>query len=351
MNKNQIIIFSIILCHIFVLSNCKREKNVEKKELKELVFYNWKNFTDKSILKDFEKETGIKVVLKEYETRDMCIAQLQTNPGLCDVLILDTTNITYFKRQKLIKEFNLSKIPNSKYFNNYIKSRLTGNLKNQLPYMTGVNGIAINTKYVPANSDSWNIFWQKKYKNRVVLLDDMREAIASVLFKSHLSANENDPEKLKIAEKNAVLLKKNGITFGETFTNLNDLLKGKKWIVQTYNGDFIWKTKGRSEFKFIYPKEGFLKWIVIFALHSDVKNYEGAHKFVNFMLRPDISARSATTFSYQAPIIGVEKYMDKKLSINKIMNPPEDVLKRGELYRDMGKSTKEYQKIFNLMKK
>jgi len=341
----------VILSIASAFFSCKGKDGNEKTVPKELVFYNWKDFTDLSILKDFEKETGIKVILKEYETRDMCIAQLQTNPGLCDVLILDTTNIAYCEKQKLIKKFDLSKIPNSKLIDGKTKSRLTGELKDKIPYVIGTNGIMINTKYVPAASDSWNIFWDKKYKNRVMLLDDMREAIASVLFKSGLSANESNPEKLKLAKMNARLLKNNGITFGETFTNIDKVLKGEKWIAQTYNGDFVWKTKGKKEFKFIYPKEGFLTWIVIFALHSDAKNSEGGHKFVNFMLRPDIAARSATTFSYPAPIVGIEKYMDKKLSENEIIYPSKEVLKRGEIYRDMGKSTNEFQKIFNLMKK
>ena len=352
MNKKYYIISLLIIISILsVFPSCKGEREIEKSELKELVFYNWKDFTDLSILEDFEKETGIKVILKEYETRDMCIAQLQTNPGLCDVLILDTTNIAYCESQKLIKKFDLEKIPNSKLIHENTKSRLTGNLKGKLPYVIGTNGIMINTKYVPASTDSWNVFWNRKYKNKIMLLDDMREAMATVLFKSGLSANESDLKKLKLAKTNAILLNNNGVTFGETFTNIAKVLKGEKWIAQTYNGDFIWKTKGKKGFKFIYPKEGFLTWIVIFALHSDVKNSEGAHKFVNFMLRPDIAARSSTTFNYRAPIIGIEKYMDEQFSKNEIIYPSKEVLKRGEIYRDMRQSTNEFQKIFNIMKK
>lgn len=342
-----------ILCAIFfimTIAGCTSEQNEQKPPPRDVVFYNWKDFTDKSILRDFEKETGIAVTLKEYETRDMCIAQLQTNPGLCDVLILDTYNISYLKNQKLITEFNNEKLPNARNVDENVKRRLANENIYQPPYLTGTNGIIINTRYVPADTNSWTVFGNKKYKNKIMLLDDLRETLVPILCMSGLSINETDTAKLDIVEKNARLLKENGVTFGETFTNLDKMLKGEKWIAQTYNGDFIYKTKGRSEFKFVFPKEGFLKWIVIFALHSDAKNPEGAHAFVNYMLRPDIAARSAQTFSYQSPIKGVEKYLPEELAKNEIINPPASVLTRAELGRDMGESTNQYQKIFNMMK-
>lgn len=348
---NHVIQFLFFFCLFATLAGCSDQSNEEKLQPREVVFYNWKDFTDTSILKDFEKESGIKVILKEYETRDMCIAELQTNPGLCDVLILDTYNFQFLKNQKLIQEFDNEKIPNLKLVGENVKRRLADEDIYQPPYVTGTNGVVINTDFVPADTDSWTVFGNSKYKNKIMLLDDLREALVPLLCMSGLSINENNPERLDIVEKNALILKENGVAFGETFTNLDKLLKGEKWIAQTYNGDFVYKTKGKSEFKFIFPKEGFLKWIVIFALHSDTKNPENAHAFVNYMLRPDIAARSATTFSYQSPIKGVEKFMPEDLATNSIINPPESVLKRAELGRDLGKSTSQFQKIFNMMKK
>lgn len=334
-----------------VLSACSDTKTETSPPPQEVVFYNWKDFTDRSILKDFEKETGIHVVLKEYETRDMCIAQLQTNPGLCDVLILDTYNIPYLKNQKLIKDFDNDKIPNISLVNDDVKQRLAKEGISLPPYVTGTNGMMINTDHVPADTDSWTVFGDSRYKDKIILLDDLREALVPILCMSGLSINENSPEKIAIVEKNALLLKNNGVAFGETFTNIDQMLNGEKWIAQTYNGDFVYKTKGRHEFKFVFPKEGFLKWIVIFALHSDAKNPEGAHMLVNYMLRPDIAARSAMTYSYQSPIKGVEKYLPAELAGNTIINPPADVLERAELGRELGASINRFQKIFNMMKK
>lgn len=346
-----IIILLVFGCLIATLFGCKGKENEEKPQPREVVFYNWKDFTDTSILRDFEQETGIKVILKEYETRDMCIAQLQTNPDLCDVLILDTFNIPYLKNQKLITEFDSEKIPNSTLVEESVRRRLADEDIFQPPYVTGTNGMIINTNFVPADTDSWTVFGDSQYKNRIILLDDLRETSVPLLCMSGLSINENSPEKLEIVEKNALLLKNNGVAFGETFTNLDKVLNGEKWIAQTYNGDFVYKTKGHTEFKFIFPKEGFMKWIVIFALHSDAENIEEAHAFVNYMLRPDIAARSATTFSYPAPIKGVEKYMPEEMANSNIINPPESVLERAELGRDLGKNTNQFQKIFNMMKK
>ena len=347
---HQTIVFMLLLFFVVAFSGCSEKPSEEKLQNTEVVFYNWKDFTDLSILDDFQKETGIKVVLKEYETRDMCIAQLQTNPELCDVLILDTYNIPYLKKQKLVREFDSTKIPNLKYVNENVKLRLAAEDVYMPPYVTGANGFMINTNYVPAETNSWQVFGESKYKNKIMLLDDLREAVSVVLGMTNLSINEKDPEKFKMVQQNALSLKTNGVSFGETFTNIDKMLTGEKWIAQTYNGDFVYKTKGRTEFKFIFPKEGFLKWIVTFALHSDAKNSEGAHKFVDYMLRPEIAARSAATFFYQTPINGSTKYMPADLGSNEIINPPENVLARGEMARDLGESTTQFQKFFNMMK-
>jgi spermidine/putrescine transport system substrate-binding protein len=333
------------------LSACTGPEKETPPPVHEVVFYNWKDFTDLSILKDFEKETGIRVILKEYDTRDMCIAQLQTNPELCDVLILDTYNFPYLKNQKLIREFDPDKIPNWRQVDDDVRQRLAREGIFQPPYVTGTNGVMINTRHVPPDTNSWTVFGDKRYKDRIVLLDDLREALVPILCMSGLSINENRPEKMAMVEKNAELLKKNGVAFGETFANIDQMLNGEKWIAQTYNGDFVYKTKGRKEFKFIFPKEGFLKWIVIFALTSDARNPEAAHMLVNFMLRPDIAARSAMTYSYQAPVKGVDKFMPAEMAENPIINPPPDVLKRAELGRELGPSTNRFQMMFNMMKK
>ncbi len=188
-----VIILLVFGCLIAALAGCKGEEKKEKPQLKEVVFYNWKDFTDTSILKDFEKETGIKVILKEYETRDMCIAQLQTNPGLCDVLILDTYNFPYLKNQKLITGFDNEKIPNSKLVHESVKRRLADEDIYQPPYLTGTNGVIINTNFVPADTDSWTVFGDSKYKNTIMLLDDLREALVPIFCMSGLSINENNP--------------------------------------------------------------------------------------------------------------------------------------------------------------
>lgn len=341
-----IMLIFILLCVL----GCKKNEAADSSGSNKIVFYNWKDVTDYSILDDFQNETGIEVVLKEYETRDMCIAQLQTTPDLCDVLVLDTYNIPHLQQQKLIREFDSGKVPNLKFVNKNVKMRLADEGIRMPPYITGVNGFMINTKYVPEETDSWTVFQDKKYKNKIMLLDDFREAVSVALLISGLSINETILERFTHVRENALKIKNNGVGFGETFTNIDKILSGEKWIVQTYNGDFVYKAKDRKEMKFIFPKEGFIKWIETFALHSDAKNPEGAHQFVDFMLRPEIAARTATTFSYQTAVDGATRYMPEEIRKNKIINPSDDVLERGEMAKDLGEGTTEYQKIFNLMK-
>ena len=42
--------------------------------------------------------------------------------------------------------------------------------KYSIVYMSGVTGIAYNTKYVKDEIDSWEDLWDPKYKGKVILL-------------------------------------------------------------------------------------------------------------------------------------------------------------------------------------
>jgi spermidine/putrescine transport system substrate-binding protein len=338
----------IILCALLMLLSIPYCYAQDKKEI---VFYNWKDYTEKSVLEDFQKKSGIHVVLKEYTTRDMMFSEVQSEPEKFDVILATDVAVSLLKRYRLISEIDASKVSNTQYIKKKFcnlpidpekKYSVVGTLWSTV-------GLVINTNFVPANIDSWDVLWDEKYKGKIALFDDSREAIAVLLKYSNLSLNSTKPEELSIAKENARSLKENSVQFGDALGNVEKVMSGELWIAQAYNGDVLSAAKGRKDIVFILPKEGFTITVDFFVISVNCTKKEEAYKLINFFLEPENAARTASTFSYPTTVEAAA-FIDKGDLSNPIIYPSQDVLQRGEFLVDVGEAENEYMKIFNSLK-
>jgi len=351
---------SKILCFLLILiflTGCfpfKDSGNTENTtEDNTLALYNWKEYTDLSVLKDFEKETGIKIILYEYETTPMMVGDVRANPGKYDVIIMEGYIVPSMKDLKLIEKLDLNKIQNYKNVKKELieKPIYDHQGKYSVPHLWGgTKGLVYNDKFVKEHIDSWKVLWDKKYRNKIALMDEPRNLLIPLLKISGYSLNTKEPNELKIAEKNALLLKKNGVILGDTLGNIEKVMSGEIWIAQAFNGDVFYKAGHRKDIKFVLPVEGSDISCDYTCLSCDSKNKEGAYKFINYLLRPDISAKFANNFFYVSPVFGAEKYIDKKILNNPVVYPPADRMKKGEAFMDIGDIENEYNRIFDLMR-
>lgn len=318
---------------------------------KEIVFYNWEEYTDKSLLEDFRKQTGIKVILKEFKTQDEMIAELQSQPENFDVILMDDQSIGLLEQYRLIAPLDLAKIPNAKFIKPQFKGK---NLEQDNKYsiagpLWGMTGIVINTNFVPADTNSWAVLWDKKNKGKIAVLDDCREVMTVLLKYSNFSLNSTNPNELAAAEKNAALLKENDVQFGDTFENIEKVLNGELWCAQAYSGDVINKAKDRTDIKCIFPQEGYNVWMDRITISIDSSRKEEAYKFINFMLEPRNAARTANMFFYPTTIeADVFLNEDNKNNFKKYFSA--ETLQKGEFAKDIGVSEIDYSRIFNFLK-
>lgn len=282
----------------------------------------------------------------------MMIGNARANPGKYDVFIMEGYIVPSMEKLKLIEKLDLNNIPNYKNIKKEFKEKPLYNHQGiySVPHLWGSKGLVYNTTYVKENIDSWKVLWNKKYKGKIALIDDPRDTMTALLKVSGYSLNSKDPGELKEAEKNGLLLKKNGVKFGDTLQNVEDVIAGRIWIAQSFNGDVFFKACNRENIKFVYPGEGYDIGPDYICISSDSRDKESAYKFVNYLLRPDISARFTNSFFYPSSVEGAETYVDKKILENPIIYPPALLLNKGEACIDLEDIDNEYNRIFNLMK-
>lgn len=314
----------------------------------ELVILTWEDYTDRKILADFERETGITVTVVEIKTSGEQIARIQDDPASFDLMVVDESMLEYVLNAKLAQPFDLARIPNAAD----ILPRFGTKLPTAIPQFWGTAGYLIDTRQVAADTESVEMLWDPRYRDRIRLLDDAPDAIVPILHRAGLSINADvDEEQEKTLVRHAEELRKNGVSFGDTFGNIAKVMDGTVWIAQTYNGDYLYKARDLPHLRFVLPGEGFRLWTDYFVLSKEARHLDAAYRFISFRLRPEVAAHASNSLFYPNAVKGSERHLRPELRENSVMFPAETTLKRGERYQRNKDPIPLHQKLFNLMKK
>ncbi|MCH7850122.1 MAG: spermidine/putrescine ABC transporter substrate-binding protein [Nanoarchaeota archaeon] len=328
-----------------------KEVAIQQEKVREVVLYNWEEYTDLSILEDFEKEYGIKVRLEEYGQAFEMTSSLYSDSSRYDIVVTDGHSITALAKARLLAELDFDKLPNFIHINPEFKDLyFDPENKYYIPYLFGTTGLGVNTKFVTEPITSWNDLYDPKYKGKIALLDDPREVMTVVLQSMGVSTNTRDVQVLKDAEKKANQLKENDVILSDYFPLQQELIDGDKWIVMAYSGDLLKATQDNPEIVYILPEEGSTKWLDNYVILAQSKNIESAHLFLNFVMRPEIAARISNSQFYASPNKDAKSMINSDILSNPIIYPSESELRNSEYILDAGESQSEYNRIYSLIK-
>ncbi len=350
MNKKVIIILFILLglaASVLAVLKFVIKKGTEKDVL---VVYNWDDYIDPDMIREFEDESGVKVVLKEYSTVDEAVLSIEEKTSDYDLVISNQTVMGMLKAKNLIEKIDVTKISNKDDLMDRFKTPdYDPNHEYTIPYLWGSTGLLINTKFVGANVNSWDVLWDEKFKDKILLIDDAREvtgAIQKHLGMSFNSRNKNDIEKVR---KFATKLLKNKATINYEYEFGSKLIQGDAYVAMVYNGDAVYEEESQGELKFILPKEGYHLWVDSMMVVKGSDKREAAYEFINYMLNPEVSAKNVEYTYFASPVKGAEEYINDQILKNSKIYPDEEVLKRGEFQIYLGEEVeKKYRRIYDV---
>ncbi|MBI5307284.1 MAG: spermidine/putrescine ABC transporter substrate-binding protein [Planctomycetes bacterium] len=271
-------------------------------ELPVLNMYTWVEYIDPAIFSDFEKEFHVKVNIGFYSLEDEMFSSIQSEPGRYDIVFPSESSMDVMIKSKLLSKFDTRRIPNARNLKAKFRTIINRKWKGYcVPIDWGVTGIAYNTKYVREPVDSWDIFWNTKYKGYTALVDDPFEVLSVGLKRLHYPLNPACPgdmnEPVKLLKELKPLLQDEGFI---PYNRIREKLKSEGlWLAQCYNGDAAILNEENNQINFVIPKEGTSFWIDVVAIPFGAKNKQLAETFIDYMLRPEIGARH-TNYSYYA---------------------------------------------------
>ncbi|MCG8610348.1 MAG: extracellular solute-binding protein [Pseudomonadales bacterium] len=317
-----------------------------------VVVYNWTEYIPEGITDEFTKETGIEVDYNTYESNEVMYSKikLQKASGY-DVIVPSTYYISKMAQEGLLAPIDKTQLNNLKNLDPALLDKpYDPENKHSIPYTWGSTGIGINVSDIdPASITGWQDLWDTKWKNSLLLTDDVREVFHIALAVNGHSANSTDPGELKQAFESLQKLMPNVLVFNSDAPR-EPFMAGDVSLGMIWNGEVIMAQEEDDNIQYIYPKEGAAFWVDSFAIPANAENKENAHKFIDFMLRPEIAKRCIEYTGYALPNTPAIAMLDEKTRNNKTIFPPEEIIAKGEFQKDVGKAIEIYNQYWEQLK-
>ncbi len=320
------------------------ELQVDRSRLSsELRFFNWTDYIDPSILEDFEKEYGVRVVVDLFDANEDMLAKVRAGRSGYDIVTPSDYAVEIMWRDGLIAKLDKSLLPNLKNIDPDLLDKYfdPGNVYS-VPYMYGITGIAYNRQFFPNGVDSWAALFDTaeiaRYRGQFSMLDDERETPGAALRYLGYSLNETDPEALRKAQELLIAQKPFLAAYNSSDVN-RKLASGEYVIAHAWSGSALQarnglgdEFSGNPDIAFVIPKEGGMIWMDNMVILADSPNAYTAHVFMNFLMRPDIAARNAEYIGYLSPNVEGIKLLPQEIIdlYNEGFAPDDEVIKRLE---------------------
>lgn len=324
----------MILSLTGVLSGCgNRNKN-------EVRVFMYGDYIDPEVVKDFQKETGIKVVLDTFDTNEEMYPIIKNRAGVYDVVCASDYMVERMRKEGLLQKLDFSKIPEAKnigkrYLRIADRSYDPGN-KYSIPYQFGCAGILYNTKKIPKGSiTSWSDLWNKKYSGRILMQDSLRDTLMVGLKKNGYSLNTTKRSELSKAVKD--LVKQKPLVYKYVNDSARDLLVGGSADIGViWNGEMLYCQELNPDLAFVVPKEGTEMFIDALIVPKNAFHPDNAMKFINYLSRPETAKKNFEYLTYCTPNVKAQAMLDESIRDNEELFLPESMMKKSEVLRDLG---------------
>jgi spermidine/putrescine transport system substrate-binding protein len=213
--------------------------------------------------------------------------------------------------------------------------------------MAGTVGIVVNTAKVKEPITGYKDVFSGKYKRRIVVLNDAREIVSWALNTLGLPINEITPETLDKA-KPIVAEWLPQVKVYDSDSPKTALLNGDVDLGIVWSGEaaLLWKKK--KTFQYVLPAEGAHQFIDSLAIPKGAPNKENAEKFIDYILRPEVSVKISDEFPYTNPNAEAVKLLKPEQRDNPASYPPGSP--KLELFKDIGKAAKDIDKLVSDLK-
>jgi putrescine transport system substrate-binding protein len=301
--------------------------------------YNWSDYIAEDTLRNFEKETGIRVRYDNYDANEVLHAKLVAGQTGYDIVVpgahfakmqieggllqkLDRSKLTHWGNlDKTLLEQLATVDPGNQYLVNWLWGYVT----------VGIHKAKVEAALgdMPLPENAWSLMFDPRYAAKlkgcgVSFLDSASEVLPVALMylgKSPYSVAAADYQ----AAAQMLQTVRPFVTRFSSSGYINDLASGTLCVVMGFSGDInIARDRALkanptrpANVQALVPKGGATLFFDSMAIPKDAPHVANAHRFINYILRPDVHAALTNKVFYANPNAASLKFVNKEVAENK----------------------------------
>lgn len=332
------IYFSVLILFIALfISGCSDKKSENDNVIN---VYSWGEFISNGVdgtldvNKEFTKKTGIKVNYKTFQNNEELFAKLIGGGVDYDVIIPSDYMVSRLIENDMLEPLNFDNIPNYSFISPDFKNLdFDPQNKYSVPYVWGLIGIFYNKSEIQKNEDeiTWDILWDEKYKNKILMFDNARDSFAISLLRLGYSINTVNPQAWREAANQLIIQKKlvQAYVMDQIFDKMSN---GEAVLAPYYSGDAATLLKTNSDIGFVIPKSGTNKFVDSMCIPKNSRHKIQAEKYINFMCETDIALANVKKTGYSTPHTEAYNKLSNEIKNNKIFYPDESKMKNSQVF-------------------
>ena len=309
---------------------------MEATEPKVLNIYNWSDYIADDTIKNFEKETGIKVRYDNYDNNEILHTKLVAGKTGYDIVVPSGHFAKTQIEGGLFRPLDRSLLTNWGNLDPAILAQMAavdpGN-KYLVDWLWGFVTVGINVGKVkkalgdmPMPENPWSLLFDPKYVSKlkgcgVSMLDSASEVFPVAMIYvgkapySKVAADYTPAgDMLKAIRPYVTRFSSSGY--------IDETAAGSLCLVMGYSGDIniarqrAIEGKTGQDIQALVPKSGSTLFFDSMAIPIDAKHPRNAHLFINYIMRPEVHASLTNKVFYANPNLASKKFVVKNVAEN-----------------------------------
>jgi putrescine transport system substrate-binding protein len=305
-------------------------------EEKVLNVYNWSDYIAEDTLRNFERESGIKVRYDNFDNNEILHAKLVAGKTGYDIVVPSSNWAKLQIDGGLFRKLDKALIPNLRFLDPAVQAQLAkmdpGN-EHLVNWLWGFTTVGINVEKVraalgnlPMPDNVWDLVFKPEYISRmrpigVNFLDSATEVVPAALHYLGKPSFSRNPADYPLA---ANLLKsvRPHVTLFSSSGYINDMAGGSIGLALGWSGDIniarqrAIDGKTGQNIQALIPKTGGLLFFDTMAIPADAPRPNNAHRFINYILRPEVHASLTNKVFYANPNLESRKHVKPEVASN-----------------------------------
>lgn len=320
---------------VFTMTACGNDSEEKTADgyAKEIYLYNWSEYMSEDVLNKFEEEYGIKVVETTFESNDEMLAKLMAGGGSeYDIAVPSNFYIESMKANDLLEPLDKDVITNYDNIDEtYRTMQCDPDGEYCVPYM-GTSCVWIANKKM---LDDYGIEIHKmddlkndNLKNNILLVDDSQAIMSVGLLGCDIDPTSGNLDDIAKAKDYISGLNPYIKAFAASTDTRDSMAKGEVAVALMYSGEALQAMKENPDLEVVMDGEQCSLSMDTMVLLKGSKHKEEAELFLNFILRPDISAELTNEFQFICANKAAVEYLDDDLKNSPLCVLTDDMKKR-----------------------